>query len=95
MPGDSKLLQSQLEMPQPDLILFDFSYNDWHMTFDGAVKMANTYPNADLLCIHWGTVDAPDMSTFNGDPDRLRASVINPERVIVLAPGEPFKLTKK
>ena len=95
MPGDSKLLQSQLEMPQPDLILFDFSDNDWHITFEGAVKMANVYPDAALVCIHWGTVDAPEMSTFNGDPDRLKASVINPERVIVLNPGQRYVLKKK
>ena len=92
LPGDSKLLPEHLEMPQPNLILLDFSDNEWHITFDGAVKLANTYPNARLLCIHWGTVDAPDWSTFNGDPRALAAHVTNPERVLAPAPGEAVAL---
>ena len=72
-PGDSRLLEEQLQMPQPDVLLLDFADNDWHITFDGAVKLANTYPNAEIICIHWGSVDAPDWSTFNGDPGRLAA----------------------
>ena len=92
LPGDSRLLESHLHMREPDLILFDFSDNDWHITFDGAVQLANTYPNARLLCIHWGTVDAPDMTPFNGDPNRIRKSVINPKRVLITLPGESVKL---
>lgn len=88
LPGDSRLLPSHLEMPQPDLILLDFSDNEWHITFEGAVRLANTYPDARLLCIHWGSVDAPDWSTFNGDPAKLVARVVNPERVLAPAPGE-------
>lgn len=95
LPGDSKLMEEHLKMPAPDVILFDFSDNDWHITFDGAVLLANTYPHADLICIHWGSVDAPDMSPFNGDPESLKDKVIHPERIRVLAPGEPFTLTKK
>ena len=92
LPGDSKLLPEHLEMPEPDLILLDFSDNEWHITFDGAVRLANTYPNARLLCIHWGTVDAPDWSTFNGDPRVLAAHVTNPERVLAPVPGEAVVL---
>ncbi|MFQ9924165.1 MAG: MBL fold metallo-hydrolase [Beduini sp.] len=95
LPGDSQLMEEHLQMPSPDVILFDFSDNDWHITFDGAVLLANTYPNADLICIHWGSVDAPDMSPFNGNPELLNSKVIHPERIRVLAPGEPFTLTKK
>ena len=94
-PGDSRLLQSQLEMPAPDVILFDFADNSWHITFNGAVKLANAYPDADLICIHWGSVDAPNMNTFNGDPEKLAAAVVNPERVHALAPGEKFALSRK
>lgn len=95
MPGDSRLLPEQLHMPQiPDVLLFDFSDNEWHITFDGAVKLANAYPRARLICIHWGTVDAPDFSPFNGDPARLAEAVVNPERVIALNPGEVFVLKK-
>lgn len=95
MPGDSKLLPEQLTQPAPDLILFDFSDNDWHITFEGAVTLANAYPNADLLCIHWGTVDAPEMTPFNGEPNKLLTRGVNPERVLALLPGEKYALKKK
>lgn len=95
LPGDSRLLDSHLHMPNPDVILFDFSDNEWHITLDGAIKLANTYPNADLICIHWGSVDAPTMSPFNGNPEDLFSRVIHPERIKVLAPGEVYKLNKK
>ena len=94
-PGDSRLLENQLHMPQPDVILFDFSDNEFHITFEGAVKLANTYSEAELICIHWGSVDAPDMNTFNGNPEELLSRVTNPERVHALAPGEAFVLEKK
>lgn len=36
IPGDSRLLPEQLEMPQPDAILFDFNDNAWHIdAFNG------------------------------------------------------------
>lgn len=95
LPGDSRLLKEHLKMPQPDVILLDFADNSWHITFDGAVKLANTYPDADLICIHWGSVDAPNMNTFNGDPEKLAVAVKNPARVHALAPGEKFILPKK
>ena len=92
LPGDSKLLPEHLEMPEPDMIMLDFSDNEWHITLDGAVRLANTYPEARLLCIHWGTVDAPDWSTFNGDPRHLADRVVNPERVLAPLPGEAVSL---
>ena len=79
-------------MPQPDVILFDFADNDWHITLKGAIQLANTYPHADLICIHWGSVDAPDMTPFNGNPQDLYQHVINPKRIYVLAPGEAYHL---
>ncbi|WP_050637102.1 MBL fold metallo-hydrolase [Candidatus Stoquefichus sp. SB1] len=95
LPGDSKLLDAHLKMPQPDVIFFDFCDNEWHITLEGAITLANTYPQADLVCIHWGCVDAPDFSPFNGNPENLLDKVINPERIKVLAPGEPIVLTRK
>lgn len=92
LPGDSQLMDEHLHMEEPDVILFDFADNPWHITFEGAVTLANTYPNAKLICIHWGCVDAPDMTPFAGDPRRLLDRVTNPERVIVLAPGGSYKL---
>ena len=37
---------------------------------------------------------SPDFSPFNGDPKKLYDVVINPERIRVLAPGEPFVLKR-
>lgn len=92
LPGDSRLLPDHLQMDNPDVILFDFADNPWHIGFEGAVKLANTYPTAQLICIHWGSVDAPAMTPFNGNPLRLLSHVINPQRIIVLAPGEAYHL---
>jgi L-ascorbate metabolism protein UlaG (beta-lactamase superfamily)/quercetin dioxygenase-like cupin family protein len=92
--GDSRLLAEHLNFPQPDAILFDFSDSEWHFTLAGAVKIANTYPNTPLLLNHWGSVDAADFSPFNADPEVLKQLIVNPERIHVLAPGEPFKLKR-
>lgn len=91
-PGDSRLTPGHLNMPTPDAIFFDFSDSEWHFTFEGAVKVANAYPNTPLLLCHWGSVDAPDFNPFNGDPARLAKAIVNPGRIKVLAPGEPFML---
>lgn len=92
IPGDSRLLPEQLEMPQPDAILFDFNDNSWHIGFENAIKLANTYPKADLILSHWGTVDAPHIDAFNGNPEELYPRIINPERIQLVAAGEPFEL---
>jgi L-ascorbate metabolism protein UlaG (beta-lactamase superfamily) len=93
--GDSRLMPEHLTIsPAPDAIFFDFSDSEWHFTFEGAVKIANAYPHTPLLLCHWGSVDAPDFAPFNGDPERLKKAVVNPERIYVLAPGEPFRLSK-
>lgn len=90
LPGDSRLLESQLHMETPDVILFDFSDNGWHIGLDGAVQLANAYPNARLLPIHWGTVDAPEFTPFNANPATLKSRIVNPERVCPNWPGEPL-----
>ena len=93
--GDSRLMPEHLAIaPAPDAILFDFSDSEWHFTFEGAVKIANAYPNTPLLLCHWGSVDAPDFPPFNGDPENLKARVVNPDRIQVLAPGQPYTLSK-
>ncbi|HSF45557.1 MAG TPA: MBL fold metallo-hydrolase [Chitinophagaceae bacterium] len=94
-PGDTRLMKEHLTMKAPDAILFDFSDSEWHFTFDGAVKVANAYPKAQLLLCHWGSVDSPDFSPFNGDPEKLYDVVVNPGRIRVLAPGEPFVLKRR
>lgn len=90
--GDSRLLDEQLTMPTPDAILFDFSDSRWHIGLEGAVKLANAYPNTPLILWHWGSVDAPEWKEFNGDPDVLRSRILNPDRALALAPGEAWAL---
>src|SRR4051794_33865363 len=93
-PGDSRLIPDHhLRMPTPDVLLFDFSDSEWHFGLDGAVQMANAYPQTPLLLHHWGCVDAPDFPPFNGDPASLPDRVVNPDRIILLAPGQPYPLT--
>ena len=94
-PGDSRFMQEQLHMPTPDAILFDYSEDAaFHSGLEGAVKIANAYPHTPLILGHWGFVDAPDFIPFNGDPERLASRVVNPERIIVLAAGQPFTLKR-
>lgn len=95
IPGDSRLLPEHLEMPQPDVILFDFSDNNWHIGFDNALLLANRYPHAELILSHWGTVDAFDKDVFNGDPEKLTPLIKNPERIQLLAAGEILELKQK
>ncbi|WP_432709967.1 MBL fold metallo-hydrolase [Pedobacter sp.] len=92
--GDSRLMPEHLSLPTPDAILFDFSDNEWHFTLEGALKIAETYPNTLLILSHWGTVDAPDFTPFNADPEKLKSLVKNSDRLVVLAPGEPYVLSK-
>ena len=90
-PGDSRLMPEHLTMAAPDAILFDFSDNEWHFGLSGAVKLANAYPNTPLLLSHWGTVDAPDFTPFNGDPAKLAALVVNPDAHSRARTGRAFR----
>lgn len=93
--GDSKLTPQHLTMPAPDVILLDYSEDsEWHFGLEGSAKLINAYPNAQVLLGHWGTVDAPDFLPFNGDPKNLLKLAVNPERVHILAPGEPFTMKR-
>ncbi|WP_368263290.1 MBL fold metallo-hydrolase [Clostridium disporicum] len=91
-PGDSRLLEEHLNMKNPDVIIFDFSNNSWHIGLEDAIKLANAYPDAKLILSHWGSVDAPEMDAFNADPAALIGKVINEDRIYIMAPGEAFKL---
>lgn len=95
LPGDSRLLEEHLHMPSPNVILLDFSDNEWHITLQGAIRLANAYPHAQLICIHWGSVDAPHATAFNANPCDLMSSIVNPSRLHVMFPGEPYVLNKE
>lgn len=92
MPGDSRLMQEQLEQKPMDLILMDISDSSWHIGLPGVQKMAAAYPEVPLLPIHWGCVDAPEWREFNGDPEVVKGMIVNPDRLFVKAVGEPFVL---
>ena len=90
--GDSRLMHIQLLMKQPDVILLDFSDSKWHIGFDNAVTLCNTYPESIIIPWHWGSVDAESWKEFNGDPWKLQEKIINPERLMILNPGEAYQL---
>lgn len=92
--GDSRLLEEHLHMPAPDAIFLDFSQDSWHIGLEGAAKLAAAYPQTPLLLWHWGTVDAPEMAPFNGDPADFLRLLPNPRQARILAPGEPFPLRR-
>ena len=92
--GDSRLMPAHLTMKEPDAILFDFSDSEFHFTFEGALKIADAYPNSKLILSHWGTIDSPNFNPFNGNPEELKKRIKNPERVVVLAPGQPYVLKR-
>ena len=52
----------------------------------------SAYPKTPLILWHWGSVDAPEWKEFNGDPEKLRSLIVNPERAVVLYPGEAYPL---
>ena len=87
-------MEEQLHLPEPDMIFFDFSDNEWHITLEGAYKLAATYPNSELVLIHWGSVNRPDITACNANPMDLFENVANPGRVRIVAPGEPVKLKR-
>lgn len=79
-------------MDPPDIMLFDFADNPVHIGLENVYKLANTYPYAKLILVHWSCVDAPEASAFNGNPQDIIDSVVNPERVVILSPGEEYRL---
>lgn len=92
--GDSRLMDNHLHMASPDAILFDFSDNSWHIGLENAIRLANAYPNAQLILVHWGTYDAFDIDAHNANPESLKGKIVNEERIHLNAAGEPFILRK-
>jgi L-ascorbate metabolism protein UlaG (beta-lactamase superfamily) len=94
-PGDSRRMPELLHLAAPDLIILYYSEDSvWHFGLEGSAELINAYPDAQVLLGHWGFVDAPDFTPFNGDPERLKKLAVNPERIHALAPGEPYLLKR-
>ncbi len=53
------------------------------------INFANTYPNK--TCFNsFGEVLMHLKQVFNGNPQDILDNVVNPERVVILAPGEEY-----
>ena len=64
-PGDSRFMQEQLHMPIPDAILLDYSEDAaYHSGLEGAVKIANAYPNTPLIIGSLGLCGCTGFCTF-------------------------------
>lgn len=93
-PGDTRLIESHLDIPSIDVILVDTSKCLFHLNVEGAIILSNSYPNAYLIPYHYGMFDEPQTpAQEQGDPEDVFRSVHNAkERAFVLAPGQPFVL---
>ena len=82
-------------MRQVDLMFLDLSTDPYHFGPEAAVRLANALCPAELVLYHYGTYDAPDKPAFNADPSCADGKLLQPERLHILAPGEPYLLQKK
>lgn len=93
LPGDTRFLPEHLEMGPVDVLLLDVSDDPYHLGHEKEIALANHYDKAMLIPCHYGCYDARDALPFNGDPAKLAPWITNADRrLIVLAPGEPFRL---
>ncbi|HZJ58058.1 MAG TPA: MBL fold metallo-hydrolase [Clostridia bacterium] len=95
-PGDTRLLESHLDIPSIDVILVDTSKCLFHLNVEGAIILCNSYPDAYLIPYHYGMFDEPQTpAQEQGDPKGVFKAVHDAEdRAFTLAPGEPFVLAE-
>ena len=74
--------------------LFDFSDSEWRFGLEGAIKMANAYPDTPLLLYHWGSVDMPPTSHPSGLTPTSTGPSGQPRSNPGLEPGQPFVLRR-
>jgi len=94
IPGDSQLLPEHLTYGDLDLAFIDFSDNEMHFGREGAIRLFNHYPNTPMIMYHYGTYYAPDADWFNADPNDVLADLDDPNRLLLLAPGELYILKR-
>lgn len=94
-PGDSQLLAQHFNNTDADLVFIDFSEDFYHFGSKNAIRLANHLHQANLIMYHWGTYDDPNDMCSNANPSDFKNQINNPERLFILAPGEPFILKKK
>ena len=91
-PGDSELLESHFTHTDADLIFLDYSDDEMacQMGKEAAVKLSNHLRDARLVMYHWGTFDQPNVGWCNADPEVIRPLIQDPDRLLVLRPGEKY-----
>jgi hypothetical protein len=93
-PGDSRLIPDHhLRMPAADAMLFDFSDSEWHFGLDGAIEMANAYPDTPLLLYHWGVWTPPTSHRSTPTPTRCRAGSRTRNASASWHPASPLSCT--
>ncbi|MHB8063793.1 MAG: MBL fold metallo-hydrolase [Ruminiclostridium sp.] len=100
-PGDTSLLGNHLDNEDVDVYFMDCADDTFdveppcHFGRDASVKLANYLKQADLIPFHWGTFHAPDKSWCACNPEEVRCMLENPERLLILKPGEKYVLKRK
>lgn len=90
-PGDTRLMEEHLRIPDIDLLALDVSTCEYHLNHTSAAVLANHFDHAVLLPFHYGTYDCPNVAAWCGEPEEIYAKVTNGEpRGKILAPGEEF-----
>lgn len=90
-PGDTRLMEEHLRIPDIDLLALDVSTCEYHLNHTSAAVLANHFDHAVLLPFHYGTYDCPNVAAWRGEPEEIYAKVTNGEtRGKILAPGEEF-----
>lgn len=94
-PGDTRLMEEHLRQGQLDLIALDISQCEYHLGQTSAVVLANAYPQALLLPMHYGSYQS-DNPAHTGEPEDVFSRVENAaQRCRVLSPGEPLQIVKQ
>lgn len=93
-PGDTRLMEEHLRIPDIDLLALDVSTCEYHLNHTSAAVLANHFEHAVLLPFHYGTYDCPNTAAWCGEPEDVYAKVTKGDvRGKILAPGEAFLFT--
>ena len=88
-PGDTRLMEEHLRIPDVQFLALDVSICPYHLGHTAAVMLANAMPEAVIVPMHYGTYDAPDKGAHLGDPADVFPHIEGEERrAVALAPGE-------
>jgi L-ascorbate metabolism protein UlaG (beta-lactamase superfamily) len=88
-PGDTRILEEHMNIPKVDVFALDSSMSIFHLSYEGAMIMANILEEALLIPCHYGTIDSPNEPSHCGCPEDLIKMIRNGDkRVRKIAPGE-------